>query len=157
MSNMTIFRRPIFFFLLILTECRKPSSNDISANIQEVVYDCVRFPAPIFTENLDELLKRLRHSHNSESVVIGRPVIFYSKDDYDFWLKVEFLNPEYRGGGFKEFGSQVAGDLVTQMTNAEEFKKIEVSVVEKRGFIFTYTSKQSTFFAIDSIRQNVRH
>lgn len=142
----------MFLFLILATACQKKySKEDILKNLKEVDYEGVKFPEPKFNVDPEQLVLRLKEKYSAERALIGRPIIFTSKDDYDSWLKVEFLNAELDGRDFKEFGKEVAETVLEKLANKQDFKRIEISSVTKKGFGITFTTKQNTFFHLDSL------
>jgi hypothetical protein len=140
--------------LLFLTFSACDNSNkDLPRNIQPVTFGSITFPAPAFDKGFSELLTAYKDKYEAKEVFIGRPVWYTSDEDYKYWLKVEFLNPELGSMTFSEFGKEVAIKLLGHLTNADKFEKIEVSVIQKKGFIVTFSSSRNAFFYRDSLRQ----
>jgi hypothetical protein len=141
----------IFLFTFFTMSCERTQSIDIKETLREVSYDGVKIPEPKFDKDPLEIIKEFKSKYNSKQAVIARPAWYNSKEDYDYWLKVEFLNPEIPDKDFKKFGRQVALEVVEHLSNDEDFKKIEVSAVNKKGFIITFSNKQNIFFYLDSL------
>ena len=132
--------------------CDKPQAIDFKKSLQEVSYDGMKIPGPNFDKDPVEIIEELKRKYDSKQALIARPVWYTSKEDYDYWLKVEFLNPKITDDNFKEFARQVALEVIKHLSNDEDFKKIEISAVTKKGFIITFSSKQNVFFDLDSLR-----
>ena len=137
--------------LVLLFGCDRPTKKELQKNIQPVTFGAMTFPEPKFDKGLEELLLEYKKRYNAKEVVIGRPVWYTSDKDYKYWLKVEFLNPEISTKSFNEFGKEVALGLFGHLTNADKFEKIEVSTVQKEGFIVTFSSSKNAFFYRDSL------
>lgn len=142
----------LLFLTALLVGCQEKSLTDVPHDFQEIEYEGIKFPEPKFNGDPERLLERIRIKYDAERAMIVRPTIFSSKEDYEYWLKVEFLNPEIGEKPFKEFSKEVALDIVKDITNIDDFKKIEISAVMKKGFIVTFTTKQNTFLYVDSLR-----
>ena len=142
----------LYFFTVLAISCQKPSPTEVIKPLQEVSYEGIKFPEPKYDGVPQQLIDRMKEKYEAEKVVIGRPIIFKSKDEYSYWLKIEFLNPTIGKMTFKDFGKSVALDLIEHIDNFDDFDKIEVSAVTKRGFIITYATKQNIFFKLDSLR-----
>ncbi|MCZ8070299.1 MAG: hypothetical protein O9311_08085 [Cytophagales bacterium] len=143
----------LFFLLVLATACHKKySREDVIKNIREVDYEGVKLPEPRFDVDLEQLVQGLKEKYGAEGAVIGRPIMFTSKDDYDSWLKVEFLNAELDGRDFREFCKEVAESVLEKLSNKDDFKRIEISSITEKGFAITFTTKQNTFFDMDSLR-----
>lgn len=149
-----VFLLGIFCFII---GCTGKAPSEGKVNIEEVVVDGIKFPSPIFSGNPDELLRKVKETYKAERALIGRPIRFQSSEENDYWLKIEFLNPEIGDKNFKTFAREVATVLLDNLDNAEDFEKIEVSIVTKKGFIITFTTQNNMFFYIDSLSQIVRH
>jgi hypothetical protein len=142
----------IFVLAFFTASCDRTPPIDIKKTLEEVSYDGVKIPEPKFDKDPLEIIEELKSKYDSKQAVIARPIWYTSKEDYDYWLKVEFLNPEISDKDFKEFGRQVALEVTEHLSNDEDFKKIEISAVSKKGFIITFSSKQNVFFDLDSLR-----
>lgn len=147
----------LFFLVTFIIGCqRQHPKEEVKKRLQEVTYEGIKFPEPKFEVDPEQLVAGLKEKYGAERAIIGRPIIFTSKDDYDSWLKVEFLNADIEGKDFREFGKQVAEVVLEKLSNRDDFKKIEISSVTKKGFGITFTTKQNTFYDLDSLLQTHR-
>jgi len=119
-------------------------------SIQQINLDTVNFPKPKFDQHLEYLLKEYKEKYQAKSVRISRPVI-YSDEDSRYWLKVEFLNPDLDTTTFQKFGKDVALSALEHLTNDQDFDRIEIVVLQKNGFILTFSTRQNAFFYRDSL------
>jgi hypothetical protein len=113
----------LFFIALFAAGCQRPSQADVQKVLQEVTFEGVKFPEPKFDGDLGQLVEKLKGGYKAERVLIGRPIRFNSMEDYDYWLKVELLNPEIEERDFKVFGKEVALEVVGHITQLSLVKK----------------------------------
>lgn len=127
-------------------------SSKKKVQIQPVTFGNIIFPVPIFDKGLDRLIDESRERYKAEEVVVDRPVKYLSDKDYNYWLKIEFLNPELEGKTFQVFGMEVATEIYSHLNNRAKFSAVEVIARYKKGYIVTYSKKQSSFFFRDSLQ-----
>jgi hypothetical protein len=101
-----------------------------------------------------ELVDEWRTKYNPSSVNLGRPFSYSTNQDFRYWIKVAFVNPELRQQNPKDFAREIANLIANRLTNPQDFNQIEVSVTRKKGFIFTFSQSQNYFFSVEALRMN---
>jgi hypothetical protein len=138
----------VVWILMVAVACNNSSKSD---QILQTKVGNVTFPEPKFDKPISDLESEYKKKYAAKEVVIGRPFRYSSDQQYDYWLKVEFLNPELSNRTFRSFGKEVAINIFDHLSNTAKFDKIEISAVNKNGFILTFTKTQNTFFLRDSL------
>lgn len=153
-SNCRVFIRGFSHFLIILIfgGCHSSVKKDSLQSIPPVKFGNVEIPSPRFDRDILKMALDFQTKYQAKSVVISRPVWYISDTDYKYWLKVELVNPELGEKEFKYFGREVSKDLMSHLTNDSVFDKIEISKIQKTGFIITFTSSENAFYYRDSLK-----
>jgi hypothetical protein len=138
------------FFALLFSGCGGGQRNDYDEKLKKAEKD-MGIHDPMWDRPIGELAEEFREEYSATDVRLGNRFYYRSKEDYSYWLSVSCLNPELKGKDFKKFSREVALKVVSHLKNRTDFEKIEVSVVEKKGFIISFTSNQNMFFHLDSL------
>jgi hypothetical protein len=137
--------------LFFVFGCGDGLKKDLQQSLQQISSEQKNFPQPKFDAELEILLGEYKEKYQAEGVRIGRPYMYSSEGDSSYWLKVEFLNAELGDKTFGQFGKEVAQNTYGHLTNNQDFEKVEVSLVQKKGFILTFTSSQNGYYYRDSL------
>ncbi len=143
----------IIFAALVFVRCGNNLKKEIIEDFQKGP-NGKEIPEPRFDKATEDILNELKAKYEPTSVRIGRPFSYSSAQDFKYWIKVAFLNPELGDKSRKEFETEVATTIVSHLINPNEFDQIEVAVTQKKGFIITFSQSQNSFFSVDSLRSN---
>lgn len=125
-----------FILLLAVTGCEKKSKS--GSPMRQFPNDGTGLPLPRFDADYDQFLISMEEEFNAEDVQISRPFEFNWNNKPEHWLKVSLVSPDIPQVGDDSFGlfaNRVAATVYRHLTNADKFKKLEISVEQNiRGF-----------------------
>jgi hypothetical protein len=139
--------------MFLLSGCNSNIKNNSNEETPKA-NDALGIPLPKWNKDLEELRREYKKKYNAEEVRFTRPYFYVSKEDYSYWLKIFFLNPDYNDKTLEEFGKDVALTTLQHLKNPEDFEKIEIAITQKTGFGITFSKNENIIFYTDSLQMN---
>jgi hypothetical protein len=141
----------ISLFIVFISGCDSTFNKNFKESIKNISdLNEANFPEPQFDISKKDLIKEIISYSKVNNVNISRPTLYISKQEYDCWVRVSLLNPVIKSDK-KSFSKEVASIIRTHLKNSTDFKKIEVSVTQKKGVGFTFSKTENFIFEIDSL------
>ena len=141
----------LLILMYLFLACADGKKKETKKFNQKPAFEIALTPQPKFDKTVEELVREYMMKYNTKNVKIGTVQRSSAIKEHIRWLKVEFINPEMNNRTIKAFGREVALNTLKHLVNKNDFEKIEIFVMNRKGFILTFTESRNVFFYVDSL------